>query len=150
MEEKRIAVLKADLGAKTSEIDKIYERIDERAKGKSQVDVEGLGYWLHNLYCAFEDAFKLVAAFFENNVDAEAGYHIEILKRMSVSIEGVRPAFVSDEALPLLDNLRAFRHVLRHAYVYDLDERKVRLVCEDAQKLRKIFRRDIAGFLDQL
>jgi hypothetical protein len=30
--------------------------------------IESTGYWLHNLYCAYEDLFKIVASFWENSV----------------------------------------------------------------------------------
>lgn len=150
MEKGTIAVLKSEVGAQIDEIERIYDRVEERARGKSRADLEGLGYWLHNLYCAFEDAFKLVANAFENNVEARGGYHVELLKRMAIPIDGVRPAFVSGKCFRLLDNLRAFRHLLRHAYMYDLDERKVRLVLEDALALKALYRRDIRAFFNKL
>ncbi|MFH0798589.1 MAG: hypothetical protein V2A66_00200 [Pseudomonadota bacterium] len=150
MEKAQIAVLRADVNAQLVEIERIYARIEERARGKGPAELEGLSYWLHNLYCAFEDIFKLVAAAFENHVSMDGGYHVELLKRMSVSIEGVRPALISADSRALFDNLRAFRHLLRHAYMYDLDERKVRAVFEDATKLKALYRRDINSFFNQI
>lgn len=49
-----------------------------------------------------------------------------------------------------MDNLRSFRHFFRHAYSYELDERKVRVVLEDALKLKEIYQKDIHAFLDSL
>ena len=45
-----------------------------------------------------------------------------------------------------LHNLRSFRHFFRHAYSYDLDERKVRIVLSDAFKLRDLYQKDIRVF----
>jgi hypothetical protein len=53
--------------------------------------MESLGYQLHNLYCAFEDLFKIVSETFENHIQDKSKYHQELLKRMTISIEGVRP-----------------------------------------------------------
>lgn len=57
---------------------------------------------------------------------------------------------MDQEAIALLDNLRAFRHVFRHAYGYVLDERKVRLVLEDAIRLEGRYRDEVHAFLDKI
>ena len=94
--------------------------------------------------------FEIVAEACENHVDAGAGYHTSLLKRMHVAVPGVRPAVVSDEALPRLDNLRRFRHVVRHAYSAEIDGRQLRIVLEDARSLRPLLWRDVEEFLAQL
>ena len=150
MEEAKKEIQKTDIDGQVLEIDRIFSFIKERAQGHTKIDIEGLSLWLHHLYCAFEDLFKIVAAAFENHVSDDGRYHSELLKRMTLAISGVRPAFISHEIYRLLDTLRAFRHVLRHAYVFDLDERKVRLVFEDATELEKKYKNEIQKFLDQL
>ncbi len=150
MEEERLSLLKASIEAQRREIERIFAKIEERRHGKSVAELESLAYQLHNLYCAFEDLFRIVADFFENRIDDRARYHRELLWRMKVSIEGVRPALLSEESYRLLDSLRAFRHFFRHAYSYELDPRKVALVVEDALKLRELYQRDIDYFLEQL
>jgi len=37
----------------------------------AQESVESAGYWLHNLYSAYEDLFKLVAGFWENSLSLD-------------------------------------------------------------------------------
>jgi hypothetical protein len=102
------------------------------------------------LYCAFEDLFKLVARFFENQVDDRGKHHVELLNRMTIEIEGIRPRLLKPKAVRLLDNIRAFRHFIRWAYAAELDERKIRLVLDDTLELRKIYRQDILEFLKKL
>lgn len=102
---------------------------------------------MHNLYCAFEDPFEIVAMTFENNIHDKGRYHLELLKRMTIAIQGVRPSLLSEEVFVLLDNLRSFRHFFRHAYSYDLDERKVRIVLADSMKLRHIYQKDLSAFV---
>jgi len=147
MEKERIAILKAELEAQAGEIEKIYARLDERSKKKGKAAAESIGYQLHNLYCAFEDLFEIVARTFENNIHDKGRYHLELLKRMTIAIEGVRPSLLSEEVFVLLDNLRSFRHFFRHAYSYDLDERKVRIVLADSMKLRHIYQKDLSAFV---
>jgi hypothetical protein len=69
---------------------------------------------------------------------------------MTLTVEGVRPAFLSKNSFALLDNLRAFRHLFRHAYSYDLDERKLRIVLEDVEKLRYLYQHESHDFISKL
>ena len=150
MEKERLSLLRASIKAQGTEIERIFERIEERRRGEGEANLESLAYQLHNLYCAFEDLLKIVADFFENHIDDSAHYHSALLWRMKMPIEGVRPALLSETSYKLLDSLRAFRHVFRHAYSYELDPKKLALVVEDALKLRGLYQGDIDRFLGQL
>ncbi|HDJ29456.1 MAG TPA: hypothetical protein ENF29_00185 [Candidatus Acetothermia bacterium] len=150
MEKERLSLLRASIKAQGTEIERIFERIEERRRGEGEANLESLAYQLHNLYCAFEDLLKIVADFFENHIDDSAHYHSALLWRMKMPIEGVRPALLSETSYKLLESLRAFRHVFRHAYSYELDPKKLALVVEDALKLRGLYQRDIDRFLEQL
>jgi len=151
MDKGKLTVLKADIDVQIREIETIYAKLDERRQEENRLTgIESIAYQLHNLYCAFEDLFKIIANTFENNIQDKASYHMELLKRMAISIEGIRPSLVSQESYALLDNLRSFRHLFRHAYSYELDIRKVRIVLDDAMKLREIYRKDTNIFLENL
>lgn len=152
MEKIEISLLKSELYAQIKEIEKLFSDIDDRKKGakRSKVKLESLGYKLHNLYCAFEDLFKTVARHFENQVEDIAKYHKELLKRMAIHIEGVRPALLSEETLRVLDELRAFRHFFRHAYAYELKYEKVKPVIESTDKIRVLYKGEIERFLKEL
>ena len=148
MEKERLAILQAEIKAQMQEIEGIYIRIEDRKRKKDKAAMESVGYQLHNLYCAFEDLFKIVAETFENHIQDKSKFHQELLKRMAISIEGVRPRLLSQECFLLLDNVRSFRHLFRHAYSYELDERKLKIVLEDAFTLRRIYPTDVNVFLN--
>ena len=75
---------------------------------------------------------------------------MELLKRMTIEVKGVRPPLLSKEVYRILDELRGFRHVFRHAYSYELDPEKVIQLAEKALKLEEAFRRDIEAFKEKL
>jgi hypothetical protein len=160
VEKERLAVLRSEINAQTQEIEGIYTRIEDRTKwgtdlnlsptNRNKAAMESVGYQLHNLYCAFEDLFKIVAETFENHIQDKSKYHQELLKRMAISIGGIRPRLLSQECLLLLNNLRSFRHLFRHAYSYELDERKLKIVLDDAFTLRKIYPAEVGVFLNSL
>jgi hypothetical protein len=113
MEEKRVALFLADFDHQRSEIEKIYDILDARyiaftREEASSESVESSGYWLHNLYCAYEDLFKIVSAFWENCIENAGTFHKNLIRRMVLNIEGVRPALLSD---------RSFRHLDEKANV---------------------------------
>lgn len=81
-----------------------------------------LGYFLHNLYCALEDLLQAVARTFENRLEDPARDHQELLKRLHLEVPGIRPRLLHTPGYQLLNELRGFRHIFRHAYGYELDE----------------------------
>lgn len=82
MEEERLTLLIGSIAGQREEIERIYAKIDDRRRREGAANLESLAYQLHNLYCAFEDLFNMVAGFFENRIDEKAGYHRELLWRM--------------------------------------------------------------------
>ncbi|MBM4275656.1 MAG: hypothetical protein FJ128_07130 [Deltaproteobacteria bacterium] len=119
-----LAILSAYLASQV----KTMERLLTEIKATEPVTREKsshLGYLLHNLYSAMEDLFKAVARAFENRVEDPGRYHRELLKRMTLDIPGIRPALLSPRSHTLIDELRGFRHVFRHAYDYELDADKL-------------------------
>jgi hypothetical protein len=149
--EERLKILIAELNAQWQEILKLHSAIETKSEAlKNDRDNEdltnSLGYKLHNLYSAYEDLFKLIAKFFENQVDNMSRYHTDLIKRMRIDMEGIRPALLSDESFKIIDELRGFRHVFRHAYSYELDAEKVIRVAEKSTKLKEIFSEDFETF----
>ena len=64
--QKQIVIFLAEFDFQVKLIDSIYGSLKKKAVTieKQRVTseaVESAGYWIHNLYCAFEDLFKLVA-----------------------------------------------------------------------------------------
>ena len=147
MDPDRFLTFAAEARAQMDEIDSVFDLVEARSLEPGASGTESLGYQIHNLYCACEDLFEVVAETFENHLIANGGYHVELLKRMKIEIPGVRPAAISDRSFELLDSLRGFRHVFRHAYGASLDRRKVDIVLDDARRLHTSLRDEIESFL---
>ncbi|MBL8965553.1 MAG: hypothetical protein JNG85_01020 [Spirochaetaceae bacterium] len=93
-----------------------------------------LGYTLHNLYCLFENYFLRIAKFFENGLDSNS-WHAELVDRMCVEIEGLRPRLFDRSYARRMDELRRFRHAFRNLYQSELDPRRLKLVDEGIPSL---------------
>jgi hypothetical protein len=80
------------------------------------------------LYTAVEDLLKSTAKCFENHIEDSSKYHFELLRRMATEVPGIRPVFISENSLKILDKLRSFRHFIRHAYDYELDKEELKFL----------------------
>lgn len=151
MDDAAYAVLKATVRDRCRDTDRLFERIAERHDtfAASGEGVDSMAYRLHNLYGAFEQLFQEIASSFENQIRPDH-CHTDLLRRMRLEIDGIRPALVSDHAHELLDELRRFRHLFRHAYSADLDPGKVSDLARKALALRSLFQQDTERFLTRL
>ena len=148
------ALLKASIEADRREIETLFARLDKYAKAIGTTEQAILaGYYLHNLYNAFENICFNVAKTFENQIDDRSQWHSVLLKRMTFEVEGIRPNLLSTEVYRCLDELRRFRHVFRNAYTVELDPQRLTIVITQAQRLQALYQTDLdqfTAFLDTL
>ncbi len=104
----------------------------ERFARRDQVGYEACAHHLSRMFNVFEQMALRVAKVFENNIDDEQGWHGALLKRLALAIPGVRPALIPPELKLPLNELKAFRHVIVHAYDLQLDPEKLALVMKYA------------------
>ncbi len=144
-------IFEAEIKDRMEVVKRIYEKIKKRRESfKHSVEgVESMALQLHNLYGAYEEVMKLVAEYFENQIEPPM-YHKNLLRRMKLEIEGVRPALLSQETFSLLDELRRFYHFLRHAYGVELRAEKVEEMVEIAIKVEPLFLKDLERFISLL
>ena len=153
MEERDLAILKADLAAQLQSVERVFVMLEQRATGltpDNSEKLESVAYQLHNFYSAIEDLLKIVATYFENNVSDTARWHSLLLQRMTQPVQGVRPAVIAVESYALLNALRAFRHFFRHAYGITIDFAQLQSNLEKARQLKPMFDRDLRIFLQAL
>jgi len=153
--EKEIAVFVSEYDFQIDLIKETYQRLEKKLlvfdqESPSKELIESAGYWIHNLYCAFEDLFKLVSAFWENSLKDNGDYHVNLLKRMMIEIEEIRPSLLSLESYEYLNELRGFRHVFRHAYVYGLDDERVLYLIRKTMSKKTMVLTDLREFRDKI
>ena len=94
-----VQTLKAEIRADLQAIEEIFAELDrlplELSDGDQRII---LSYYLHNLYTAFESIFQRIARLFGNGLSDQSGWHADLLRRMSLDIEGVRPRVISRDA----------------------------------------------------
>jgi uncharacterized protein YutE (UPF0331/DUF86 family) len=152
MEREQVAGLTAELTAQLRLIERVYQRLDDRlALGlDTPAQLDSMAYQVHNLYCAVEDLLKLVAHAFENRIGAGSEWHRTLLLRLSQPVQGIRPAFLSEETFDILNRLRGFRHFVRHGYGAEIEINQLRTNLDLAIQLKPLIIRNLHLFLEQI
>jgi len=70
------------------------------------VETSATGYLLHNIYNALENLFEQISLTFENHVVDDSRWHAELLGKMFLDMEGLRPRLFSGVVKPFLNDLR--------------------------------------------
>jgi len=145
-----IELLRAELNSDSEQIENLYltnRKAEERinASAVDYLDYAALGYTIHNLYSLMENGCFRIAKFFENNI-SDSSWHKELLDRMRLNIEGIRPAFLDDETYYILDDLRAFRHLFRNLYARPIDRDKLLLVQNKVSKAVSGFKTAVKNY----
>ena len=149
-----LRILKASIEADEESIARLFQSIAAHEAGRFEPEDRAilLGYHLHNLYTAFENIFQRVAETFEHQVSDASQWHAQLLKRMTLNIEGVRPRLIGPEAFDCLDELRP-RRLFRSAYPLRLDVERLDLALRRAHRLESLYGselREFKAYLDRM
>jgi uncharacterized protein YutE (UPF0331/DUF86 family) len=150
--EEVLQILNSEIQFLLSRIDELDQKLlNEVAKGteaENNLIVEG--YHLSGIYSCFEDIFSKIARIFENRIETPASWHRDLLRRMIIDVEGIRPRVISKESFLLLDELRGFRHVFRSSYMFELDPERLHLLLSKWNRGKKHVVQDIRAFCNSL
>lgn len=114
-----------DAGVLQSSVDIMRHRLAE----ESEARWAATAYEINRFFNVLEKSFERLCVTFENHFEKGGSYHERLIERMEMEISGIRPAFLPQDALHPVRELKGFRHVVRHAYDLELDsERLIRLV----------------------
>lgn len=143
-ESDRIEQLRSEL---RQDLHFIVTNYDKNREMTGRIDASGtddeyqfaaLGYTLHNLYTAFESLFLRVAKFFGNDIE-KSEWHSVLLGRMTLDIEGIRPALIDLDFSNKVGELMSFRHLFRNLYKTPLVPQKVLFANQYAEKIVEEF-----------
>ena len=150
-----VSLLVAEIEASITVADTIeayYEEFCTTALNRTNPSREDrivLAEILVNYYTALETLFLRVSQAFENNLES-ARWHSDLLDKMTLCVEGVRPRLISAQTRDALRELMRFRHFKRYYLEFDYDWDKLRFLEKKFNQTRPVIRTEIRTFLDQL
>ncbi|MBX3057480.1 MAG: antitoxin [Anaerolineae bacterium] len=89
------------------------------------VYLESVALNLHGFYSGLERLFELIARQVDHSLPDGEMWHRDLLLQMA-SEQNVRPAVMSQSMIPVLDELRRFRHLVRNVYTFNLSPEKMK------------------------
>ncbi len=116
-----------------------YESLLRKCANQTPNDIElsALGAMLHSFYNGLENIFKRIAVELDNSLPGGEFWHQELLDAMPRATSRRGPV-VSPGLRARLKEYMEFRHVFRHAYIFDLRWDRMRplvLGCEETLRL---------------
>jgi hypothetical protein len=151
-----IELLKADVADQLQKVSRLEEEFGKVERLLSApvdavdfYDRAAVGYYLHSFYNGCENIFRSIAAFFENELDSDK-WHADLLRRMTLDIEGYRPSVIDQDLYLLLQDFKGFRHVFRHTYAFELDWERERLVAGKFRQAAQLLHEQVEAFMDRL
>ena len=104
---------------------------------------------LANYYTCLETIFLRISQYFENGLSGERWHH-DLLDKMTLSIEGVRPRVLSDECHAALREIMRFRHFKRYYPEFEYDWDKLQFLRRKLDIARPAVKRDLDRLLAKL
>lgn len=147
----KILVLKSELNKGKSVLKKIYDfydnyvttEYDSQAKRMDQAIV--ISDLICSYYTCLETIFLRISQFFENTLSKEK-WHLDLLQKMTLQIDGIRNAVILDETYNNLVELLKFRHFKRYYFELEYDWDKLDFIQKKFKQADKKVKKDLAKF----
>ena len=147
----KILILKSELNKGISVLNKIYDfydnymttEYDSQARRMDQAIV--ISDLICSYYTCLETIFLRISQFFENSLSKEK-WHLDLLQKMTLQIDGIRNAVILDETYNILVELLKFRHFKRYYFELEYDWDKLDFVQKKFKQADEKVKKDLAKF----
>ena len=114
--------------------------------GKTPISAFIVAGLLESYYTCLETIFLRISQSFDNNLDA-ARWHNDLLQKMTLEIDGVRTAAVSEETFSPLFELLKFRHLKRYYFELEYDWDRLDFLVTKLRQVHPLVARDLERFV---
>ncbi|HOM98295.1 hypothetical protein [Acetomicrobium sp.] len=119
----RFAALKAEIDYELHNLKQLSKELDDILSATEEGSIartRAVGSLLHDFYSGAEKIFRQIAVKIDQDLPTGEGWHIQLLKRMAMSIEGIRPQVIDEKLENDLEEYLRFRHLFRNIYGFEL------------------------------
>lgn len=142
-----LEILERELAADRKVLADAAGKAGQRIADPNPGHLEACAYETARFYTVFERMLENVCEAFENHFEHHGDWHERLLVRLTLDLPGLRPAFLPENALPELRELKRFRHLIRHAYDLILREDRLRELAAIVGKVNAAAPQWCSGFL---
>ena len=143
-----IALIRAHLQRLEGVCQSVESALDEEIEqlGKTPMSALIVAGLLENYYTRLETIFLRISQSFENRLEP-ARWHNDLLRKMTLEVEGVRAAAVSEEAFSSLFELLKFRHFKRYYFELEYDWDRLDFLVTKLRQVHPLVIRDLERFV---
>ena len=105
---------------------------------------------LQSTYNGLETIFELIAREVDEKRPRGNNWHKLLLSQMANEIDGKRPAVISESSYEVLDDFRGFRHLERHIYPFEIEDKRITKVMDLMHPVLIQVRAELAAFAEFL
>ncbi|MEO0537034.1 MAG: hypothetical protein AAF215_24645 [Cyanobacteria bacterium P01_A01_bin.123] len=105
---------------------------------------------LHSYYTGVERLLEDIARTLDEFIPEGADWHRRLLRQMSAELPDLRPPVLSVATRQVLDDYRAFRHVVRNIYSFDLRSDRIESLGNQIGQIHQQFQGDVMKFCEFL
>lgn len=155
MFESKIERLKWQIEAEFDELERVTNKMDlflqkNYRQQPNDMEISGVGAYLQNFYSGIERIFERITITFGMELPEGENWHTDLLNQMEMEYPDIRQAVITHDLAEILLEYLRFRHLFRHIYSVDLDWNRILPLAEDASKILKTFKEQIACFLNKI
>lgn len=99
-----------------------------------------------NMYTCIETLFVRISQAFENSLDSSR-WHQDVLEKMTLQIEGVRPRVIGEDTCALAREFLKFRHFKRYYVEFEYDWDRIEYLQRKYEQVRGLIARDFEAFV---
>ena len=101
---------------------------------------------LVNYYTCLETIFLRISQYFENSLSHEK-WHQDLLRKMTLDLQGVRERVLADETANLLSELLKFRHFKRYYFDFHYDWDQLDFLRKKYEQVLPLVKSDLDRFM---
>ncbi len=145
-------ILKSELEESLSILDGIFDFFNRALEedvvklGKNQGSAFMIAGIIENYYTCLETGLFRISQFFENSLSKDR-WHSDLLYKMSIAIDTVRIAVLSQQTAAHLDELLRFRHFKRYYYRLEYDWDRIDYLIAKLRRVHPLVGEDLKRFL---
>lgn len=134
MDERNFNGLRADIRRELIDLCRVVKESQEVLQHEEWPDLafnRTLASLLHDFYTGVEKVFQRIALQLNGGLPAGPDWHVQLLRRMTIAIERLRPAVIDAGLFLRLGEYLRFRHLFRAVYGFELNRARLQRLAAD-------------------
>lgn len=141
--------LKKEIEKELKDLQRLNEEMIQVLSHKkpSFLETRAAGSILHDFYSGIEKIFRRIASRIDRDVPPGEDWQTELLIRMSIPLDDIRPRVISEGLKEQLADYLRFRHLFRNIYGFELKWERCKTLGMMLSRVFSLFQKEIKKFL---